>query len=86
VSSYEEFVRIFPFATRTVCHTGVSDDDVWQAAKAGDCRPCRPVLPTHSKSDCAAWEFLTGKTDRKKGERKSAESATRHDHLAGIIP
>ena len=76
MSSYEEFVRIFPFATRTVCRTGVSDDDVWQAAKAGDCRPCRPVLPTHSKSDCAAWEFLTGKTDRK-GEKERVQRVLR---------
>ena len=50
----EDSVRNFPFPTRIVCRTGVSDDDFWQAAKTGDGRPCRPVLPTHSKSDCAA--------------------------------
>ena len=80
-------VRNFPFATRTVCRTGVSGDEFWQVAKTGDGRPCRPVLPTHSKSDCAAWEFLTEKTDERRGRnKKSAESATRHDHLAGNIP
>jgi len=38
----------------------------WQAANIG----VRSTGPTHSKSDCAAWEFLTEKTDERRGRKK----------------
>jgi len=44
----------------------------WQAANTG----VRSIVPKHAKGDCAAQEFLTGKTDRRKECRVVRDTTT----------